>query len=152
MRYLVIFLFMFSFLSLAQGTDHQLAEHYYSEGEFDKALTYYQKLYEQNDSKFYFDRYLICLEQTGELKEVEKLLKKASSSSADRQEYTIRLATFYEEHGEPSKADKIYEELVASVGANARDVIALYNSFKAQGKNDYAFRVLENGRKALKNT
>lgn len=152
MRYLVIFFFMFAFLSLAQETDHQLAEHYYSEGEFDKALSYYQKLYEQNDSKFYFDRYLICLEQTGDLKEAEKLLKKASTTSTDRQEYTIRLATFYEEHGEASKANKIYEDLVSSVGANARDVIALYNSFKAQGKNDLAFRVLENGRKALKNT
>lgn len=137
---------------LAQGTDHQLAEHYFSEGDFDKAITYYQKLYEENDSKFYFDRYLICLEQTDNLKEAERLLKKASSGSSEPQEYTIRLARFYEEHDQASKANKIYEELIDNMRANARDIIALYNSFKAQGKNELAFRVLENGRKLLKNT
>lgn len=148
---LFLILFIPGFL-LSQGTDHQLAEHYFSEGDFDKALTYYQKLYEENDSKFYFDRYLICLEQTDNLKEAERLLKKASSGSSEPQEYTIRLARFYEDHDQASKANKIYEELIDNMRANARDIIALYNSFKAQGNNELAFRVLENGRKLLKNT
>ncbi len=148
---LFLILFIPGFL-LAQGTDHQLAEHYFSEGDFDKAITYYQKLYEENDSKFYFDRYLICLEQTDNLKEAERLLKKASSGSSEPQEYTIRLARFYEDHDQASKANKIYEELIDNMRANARDIIALYNSLKAQGKNELAYRVLENGRKLLKNT
>ena len=152
MRLLLTILFILPFLLFSQGTDHQLAEHYFSEGEFDKALTYYQKLYEQNDNKFYFDRYVTCLEQTGDLKEVEKLLKKAASGSSEPQEYAIRLGQFYEDHNEPGKADKIYNDLIDDLRPSSRDVVALYNAFKAQGKNDLAFRTLENGRKLLKNT
>jgi tetratricopeptide (TPR) repeat protein len=150
-----IFLFVMVFLPsllFAQGTDHQLAEHYFSEGEFDKALVYYERLYGQNDNKFYFDRYLACLEQTDNKKEIEKQLKKASSGGMDALEYTIKLAKFYELSGELEKSNKLYDDLVSNLKPISRDVIELYNAFKAQGKNDLAFQTLQNGRKLLKNT
>ncbi|NBT27912.1 MAG: hypothetical protein EBT18_00300, partial [Gammaproteobacteria bacterium] len=95
-----VFLFIASLfvcsILFGQGTDHQLAEHYFSNGEFEKALTYYERLNDKHDNKFYFDRLIICLEQTGNDKEVEKLLKKAISRSSEPQEYSIQLASFYE--------------------------------------------------------
>ncbi len=36
------------------GSDQQLAQHYYSNGEFDKALIYYEKLYDESPSKINF--------------------------------------------------------------------------------------------------
>ena len=82
------------------GSDQQLAQHYYSNGEFDKALIYYEKLYDQNPAKINFTRYVECLTETGDAKKAEKVFKKQISRDRDNQEYKILFAKFYEEQGE----------------------------------------------------
>lgn len=151
----ILSLFILFFVNVAlfsQDSDQQLAEHYYSQQEFDKALVYYQKLHDQNPNKFFFNRLIECLEATGDDKEVEKLLKKMVAKNAYDLDYPILLATFYENHNERAKADKIYGDLIDQMQPSSRDVIALFNAFKAQGKNELAFATLEKGRKLLKNT
>lgn len=148
---LIAFVFAFGF-TFSQETDHQLAEHYFSSGEFSKALTYYERLNEKHDNKFYFDRLIICLEETGDLKQAEKLLKKAIAKSNISQEYSIQLARFYKNHNEPDKGVAIYRDLIDNLRASSREVIDLFNAFKSQGENDLAFETLEKGRKLLKNT
>ena len=139
-------------LGYSQNTDQQLAQHYYNNGELDKALVYYERLYETDQSKFNFVRYLECLEATGDAKTAEKMLKRAVGDNKYDQEYSVLLAKFYEQHEEQLKADKIYEDLIENMTANSRGVIDLYNLFKSQGKNDLAFQTLEKGRKLLKKT
>jgi tetratricopeptide (TPR) repeat protein len=145
-----ILFFLISFASIAQDSDHQLAEHYYSQGEFSKAVVYYRRLNESSSSKFYFNRLIDCLSETGEDKEVEKLLKKQIAKNKTQQEYRIQLAKFYESHDEKGKADKIYDELIDNLRAKSRDVIDLYNAFKSQGKSDMSYQTLLKGRKLLK--
>lgn len=60
---LFLFAFQFALLSFAQdgGSDQQLAQYYYDNGEYDKALVYYDKLFDQNPSKINFTRYVECL-------------------------------------------------------------------------------------------
>lgn len=153
MRRLLFFLFLsINLLSFAQdGGDQQLAQHYFQNGEYDKALMYYEKLFDDDPSKFNFTRYLECLVQTGDLKTAEKTLKKQVRQHPSDSEYKIKLASFYEDQGNQEDAASIYEELIEELNASARDVVNLYNSFKAQGKNDYAFQTLQRGRKLLKN-
>lgn len=150
-----ILLFVFialSGLTFAQNTDQQLAQYYFENEDFDKALEYYERLYDEDHSKFYFNRLLVCVESTQEDKDVEKLLKRQISYYRGDQEYEIQLAKHYEATDEGSKAQKIYESLIEGLGANSREVIELYNAFRAQGKNEFAFKTLEQGRKMLKNT
>ena len=153
MRRLLFFLFLsINLLGFAQdGGDQQLAQHYFQNGEYDKALMYYEKLFDDDPSKFNFTRYLECLVQTGDLKTAEKTLKKQVRQHPSDSEYKIKLASFYEDQGNQQDAASIYEELIEELNASARDVVNLYNSFKAQGKNDYAFQTLQRGRKLLKN-
>ena len=54
-------------------TDIQLAQHYYSNGEFDKATGYYEKIYNATPTKVYFNRYLECLVQIKDFKTAEKI-------------------------------------------------------------------------------
>lgn len=151
--FVILFLFMcLPLVSLGQTSDQQLAQHYYNSGDFEKALTYYERLYESDPSKFHFTRYLECLTETNDLKTAEKLLKRGMSQNRNDQEYAIWLAKFYEEQGQQKDADKIYEELIENMRSSARDVISLYNLFKGQNKGDYAFSVLEKGRKMLKDS
>jgi tetratricopeptide (TPR) repeat protein len=151
MRQLIFILFL-SGLSFGQGTDHQLAEHYYTNEEYDKAVVYYRKLYDSNDNKFYFNRLVECLIETGEDKEAEKVLKRRVAKDRTDQETHIQLAKFYENRGSPEKAEKIYTNLIDNLRASSRSVITLFNAFKAQGKSDLAYQTLLRGRKLLKKT
>ena len=147
---LVFFLFVTSLSGFSQGNDQQLAQHYYSNGEFDKALVYYERLFEGDNSKFNFKRYYECLAETGDDKAAEKLLKKTASRNKYDNEYTILLAKFYEERDQKPKAEKIYDQLIEELQPSSRSVIGLYNLFKSQGKTEMSFRTLEKGRKVLK--
>ena len=147
---LIIALFIFPIIAFSQGTDQQLAQHYYSSGAFDKALVYYERLYEADPSKFNFKRYYECLIETGDDKLAEKLLKKIVAKNRYDNEYAIMLAKFYEERDQKTKADRIYDDLIENMQPNSRNVIALYNLFKSQGKPEMSFRTLEKGRKVLK--
>ncbi len=153
--YLFLLATLFSLnIAIAQdgGSDQQLAQHYYSNGEFDKALVYYDKLYAKNPSKFNFTRYTECLVQTNDTKRAEKTYKRQISRNNLDQEYKILFAIFYEDQGAQNKADGIYTKLIDELRASSISVIQLYNAFKGQSKMDMAFQTLEKGRKLLKKT
>ncbi|MBI1837217.1 MAG: tetratricopeptide repeat protein [Flavobacteriia bacterium] len=149
---IAIFSFFIISLSFAQegGTDQQLAQYYYNNGEFDKALGYYELIFQKDQNKFNFNRYYECLIKTAHKKEAEKLIKKQISADPTNFEYPVLLAEFYEQNQEGEKAQKIYENLVDDVKSNPTYVIDVYNALKIKGKYDYAFQVLEKGRKAFK--
>lgn len=152
MKKLILFFIIFvaPLIVVGQTTDQQLAQHYYGKGEYDKALAYYERLYEKDESKFNFTRYLDCLTATGDDKTAEKLLKKCISRNRGDQEYPILLAKFYEERDRVDKANDIYDGLIEEMRPSSRSVIELYNLFKAQSKPDKAYETLVRGRKLLK--
>jgi tetratricopeptide (TPR) repeat protein len=133
-------------------TDQQLAQHYYSNGDFEKAKMYYAKLYDKDPSKFNFTRYFDCLIQTNDRKEAEKILKRQSSVNRYDLDYKVLLGQFYEEGQEPERAQKIYDDLINDLDPDANAVIALFNAFKSNGRNDLALTTLEKGRKMLKDS
>jgi tetratricopeptide (TPR) repeat protein len=98
MRITISFLFLLcATLTFAQTeTDQQLAQHYYMNGEFEKARTYYEKLYEKDPSKLNFNRLYECIEHANDTKEAEKLIKKQLSANRNDLEYPVLLGQFYE--------------------------------------------------------
>ncbi|MEJ6615282.1 MAG: hypothetical protein QNL61_00060 [Crocinitomicaceae bacterium] len=151
-RALFFIFFLIAAQSFGQTTDQQLAQHYYSGGEYDKALMYYEKLYSSDESKFNLIRYVECLDQTGDSKNAEKTLKKSISKNNHDQELTVLLASFYEDHNEAEKANEIYSELIENLSSNSREIIDLYSLFKSKGKPELALSTLGKGRKLLKNS
>ena len=148
----LLFIWISSF-SFSQGeTDQQLAQHYYSNGDFEKAKTYYIKIYEKDPSKFNFNRYFDCLNQTGDLKEAEKVLKKQSSANRYDIEYKVLLGQFYEDTKETDKAQKIYSDLIDNLEPDPASIISLFNAFKSKERNDLAFSTIEKGRKILRDS
>lgn len=154
MKYCLLFLLVFITLGLkAQvDTDMQLAQHYYSSGDFEKAKIYYIKLYDKDPSKFNFLRYYDCLIQTNDKKEAEKVLKKQSNANRNDLEYQVMLGQFYEENNESDKAQKLYSSLIDDLQADPNSIISLFNAFKGKGRNDLALSTIEKGRKLLKGT
>ena len=153
MRLLIfIIIFCLPIIGSCQDTDQQLAQHYYNNSEFDKALIYYEKIYSKDNSKFNFKRYFECLTETGEDKQAEKLLKKEMYRHRGDNEYGVLLADFYENRNQQAKADEIYDELIEDMPPSSKNVISLYNLFKAQGKTELSYMTLIKGRKILRNS
>ena len=150
---LLVFSLFISFLSYSQGeTDQQLAQYYYGNGEFDKALGYYEKIFGKDQNGFNFNRYYECLLKTNHQKEAEKLIKKQISSQPENIELVVLLAEFYEQTEENQKADKIYEGLIDDIKTNPMMVISVYDAMKQKNKLDYALKALEKGRKIFKDS
>ncbi len=149
MKNLIFFTFLLRsfFLSAQTETDIQLAQHYFINGEFDKATSYYEKLYSSQSTKIYFTRYLECLIQIKDFKTAEKTIKKYISQNKNDMEIQVVLGQFYEDIDEPQKSAKVYEELLSVVSANPGEIINLFQLFVGKRKFDLAKKVLDKGKK-----
>lgn len=148
----ILFLFLAFGAVSQEGTDQQLAQYYYTSGQFEKALPYCQKLYAKESNKFNFNRYFDCLQQTGKDKEAEKLLKKQLSNDPNNLEYPVMLGEFYEKNEKQKEAAKLYQELINDYSTSSYTVIELYKAFRSKAKYDLALQTLERGRKNLKDS
>jgi tetratricopeptide (TPR) repeat protein len=147
---LILMFFLSSSLVFAQGTDEQLAQHYFTNGEFEKALSYCQKAYNKEPNKFNFKRLYECYTQTQNEKDAEKLLKKQLSANKNDFEYPVMLGELYEKQGKEKEALKIYQELVDDYAGSTMTIQDIYVLFKNKGKNDWALKTLDKGRKVFK--
>jgi tetratricopeptide (TPR) repeat protein len=155
MKKIMVLLF-FSLLQLSlfgqTDMDEQLAQHYYSNGELDKALTYYEKLIEKSPTKFIFFRCYDCYMAVSDFKGAEKLIKKQIAANKNDLDYQVLYGQYYRETNQTDKAQKLYNEMINSLKANSTGILELYNAFKAKNENDLALSTLIQGRKLLKNT
>ncbi len=152
MKLYIGILFLFITLGLrAQESDLQLAQYYFSNGEFEKALPYCQKVYHKDNSKFNFLRYYECLLKTSNEKDAEKLLKKQISTHKDDFDFPLMLAELYQNQGKTKEVTKIYQDLVDEHAKSSFTVVELYQQFRKRNLTDWAMKTLETGRKQLKN-
>ncbi len=151
MRSCLLLLLLFaSSISFAQvSTDQQLAQYYFSNGEFEKALPHCQNVFQKENSKFTFLRYYTCLLKTKKDKEAEKLVKKQIDIDPYSVDYPVMLAEFYETHEEPKAATKIYNKLIEENATSSVKVLEVYKAFKEKGKTELSLTILEKGRKNL---
>jgi tetratricopeptide (TPR) repeat protein len=150
----LVFIFFLCFTKLAisqEGTDLQLAQYYFSNGEFEKALPYCQKVFTKDNSKFNFKRLYECLLKTDKEKDAEKILKRQISSNREEFEYPILLAELYKKQEKPKDVQKIYKELIDEYAISIYTIIPLYQAFRQANLNDQAILALEKGRKSFKN-
>ena len=149
---LIIFLFSLFSLTAAWSqteTDIQLAQHYYASGELDKALPYYEKIYNSSPTKVYFNRYFECLVSTKDYKSAEKLLKKQINQNRSDYDMKVTLAQFYEDIGEAEKAEKSYKEIIDNLPENPSQIINIYQTLASKQKFEMAKTVLDKGKKLL---
>jgi tetratricopeptide (TPR) repeat protein len=149
MRTIVLFsLLVLSSFSYGQTeTDIQLAQYYYTNGEFEKATSYYEKIYENDQSKVIFTRYYECLMEIKDIKTAEKILKKQVNINRGDLDLRVTFAQFYEEIEELAKSRKMYDEILDEVNSNAGLTIQIYQAFVARGKFELAITCLDKGRK-----
>ncbi|QKJ31154.1 tetratricopeptide repeat protein [Mucilaginibacter mali] len=134
----------------AQNTDLQLAQQFSANGEEQKALEIYQRLYKQ-DNDAYYTGYLNSLLALKKTDEAESITKKMMKKHPADFQYAIALGKVYREQGHPEKAEKVYDDLLKNLPTDYNSIVQLATQFYQSENSDVAVRIFQQGRKTLHN-
>ncbi len=134
-----------------QGTtDDQLAAHYYREGDYEKALLYYQKLYDARPSEDNYRYYLKCLLALEEYKPAEKLAKNQAKYNARTLRYQVDVGNVLRLAGEPSKSSKHFDKIIKELDrASVTQILDMGKAFSEISLEHRALEVYNRGRKQI---
>ncbi len=121
-----------------------LAMQYFEDGDFEKALVLYEKLYQKNPGRMDFLQYLIeSHQQLERYQEAEQLLRSREESSFFPPNLLVELGYNYQLQGQQEKAVYYYEKAAAHVEQSPNFAFVIGSAFKKRALLDYALRVYE---------
>lgn len=142
-----------SLIGISQPTtDQQLAAYYFQEEDFEKAVLYYEKLYKESYSDFFYQYYLYCLVNLKSYKDAKKLVKLQMNINPNNLSYKVDYGMVYKFEGDPKKADKQFVETIEELPPISSSVIELANAFQNNGEFNYALQTYTKGDKLLNGT
>ncbi len=130
------------------STDEKLAMQFFNNKEYDKALVFFEKLYDENPYGNY-SNYYKCLLKVKDTKKAEKVVKKQMKANPQVLQLYIDLAVVYREDGDLKKENEQYEKAIKEVGGDVNQVITLGRAFVQAGKYDQAITTYMKGRKMM---
>lgn len=135
----------------AQAADPNLANQYFSDGEYEKAATLYSQLVEkERRSDYYFTRYIECLSKLEKWEEAEKAVKKQLKDQPENNTLYVVYGNIYEEQGKEAEAAAQYNRAIDKMASDYAAVIRLANMFLNDSKYDYAIKTYEHGESLTK--
>ena len=154
--YIFFLIFNSSFLilnsSFAQPTaDEQLANQFFINKEYDKAVVYYEKVYSKKPFPPYYTNYLACLLQTHDFKVAEKLVKKQVKLNPTELNYIVDQGMVYIAMEQPDKAKSEFEKAIKQLNGDQDQVINLAQAFIKLKEWDYAISTYMKGRRLVGN-
>lgn len=150
-RAAAIIFFQLFFCSLLFAQDEiQLAKQFTANGELQKALDIYQKLYKQ-DNEANYPLYINSLLALKKFDEAESITKKMLRKHPSEYRYSITLGRIYTQKGDIDKANLVYDDLVKNLPADAGEIANVASQFYQAENADYAIKIFLQGRKLLNN-
>lgn len=156
MRKLLVFLSFFfwgveNLTAQIQPSDAALAFQYYQNGEYEKAVVIYKKLFQQKKRTGLYDQYFNALLKVKAYDDAEKLVRNLLKDDPGNYIYAIDVGRLYQERGQPEKAKDWWENLIKNVPANEFAVRDLATNFYRVEAYDLSIKAFLNGRKQLNN-
>lgn len=127
-KFVYLFLFFSAFTVFSQN--EQLAQNYYERGEFEKAELSYDELFKSNpNNTVYFQRLVDCYQQLLKFDKAEKTIQERMDRF--KQSYLlVELGYNFQLQKNQAKADKLYDEAIASIDVNISNVYSVANTFE----------------------
>jgi len=147
---IIFLLFLSSTVLFAQVNDLQLARQFTANGELQKALEIYQKLYRQ-DNDAYYSAYINSLLGLKKFDDAESITKKMLRKHPGDYQYTIALGRIYTQKGDTDKASLVYDDMIKNLPADAGEIANVASQFYQAENADYAIKIFLQGRKLLHN-
>ncbi|WP_299604237.1 tetratricopeptide repeat protein [uncultured Aquimarina sp.] len=146
MRFIAIIIF-FAFLTPVFGQSEQLAKNYVQQGQYEKALSIYQKLHSRNPNR---TTYLLGLveayQQLEQFDKAEEILKKQIERKPSNAQLLVELGHHYEVQGNPEKAKMYYDKAIKIFNSNnVNAAYSLAQTFEKYNLLDQAALIYERG-------
>ncbi|MEM7163106.1 MAG: hypothetical protein AAF487_11780 [Bacteroidota bacterium] len=135
---------------LSFGQNEELADEYYNNGEFEKALLYFEDIYKQKPGMQTYEKYRTCLMETERFEEAQKLIKKHMKRYKTKLDLHLDMADVYIALGDESKANNEYEEAKSKLSPQRGSISQLANAFAKRNMQEEALDVYNRGKKLLK--
>lgn len=146
----LLILILLPLFGLAQTSDEELAAQYFGNGEYNKAVVLYKKLFKKNPSSIYiYQNYLESLIKLNEYDEAEKILEKQIRRFPENYTYSVDLGHLNSTMGDDKKAREIYEDDIKNVSASTDRIESLAAAFLKHNLTDYAIQTYMKGRRIL---
>ncbi len=134
----------------AQETELELAEYYYSQGLFEQANLYYEKIYKTNKTNRVYNNYLNTLIALNNFEEAEKLAKKKIKEDSKDGVGYVKLGDLYKKFSKPEEAKEQFDEAIKKVEPTRSNIIRLANEFSQINEYEYALRSYQKGKNESK--
>jgi tetratricopeptide (TPR) repeat protein len=141
MRFLLLFytFLLISASSLAQEDFY--AKQYYSNGDFEKAVVFYEKLVEKNPRRTdYAEALIACYQQLERYTDAEIFLNKQLNQARVIPTFYVELGYNHTLQNAPEKATKHYDSAIAAIEKNANYGYAVGLRFEKYALLDYAIK------------
>ena len=142
---------MFSVAVFAQDkVEQSLAFQYYQEGEYEKAVEIFEKLYNKNPESDVFYRYLYnSLIYVKGYDELEKIIKKNIKKFPEHLSNRVDLGNLYIQQGNISKGKDQFNLAIKELQSNESQIIKLATSFINYKEAELAAKTYEKGQQLV---
>jgi tetratricopeptide (TPR) repeat protein len=146
-KYALIFgwiLFLCFWTGALVAQEVNLADHYFQNGEFEKAEAIYEKLVRENEnSDFYFNKLLECYVTLEKFDKAKQVLLKQMKKRPKDLPLMVTYGNVLEKAGNEKESQSTYQKAIDLLPDESNSVLALGNAFRALSKYDEALKVYE---------
>ena len=148
-KFIPILLFILPFVLRGQPNP-QLAEQYFQNGELEKAVALYEKLYATNAGDFYFERYVACLMDLSKFDDAERTITKQIKKEPQKSTLYVQLGKLYERQQKDAAATEQYKKAIDKLTADRYLIDNLASNFNMMTRYDLALATYERGNTLLR--
>lgn len=146
--WIIVLVFM---STIAFGQDVELANEYLKNGEYEKALTIFQKLARNKETAAVIHKsYLQCLQKVKDLDEAEKFVKKQIKNNDKNPMYLADYGRLLELQNKIEEAEKKYEEAIQLAKKDETSANRLAKEFADADQYERAIKTLTTARTELR--
>jgi len=128
--------------------DANLAQYYFRQGEFEKAVTLYEKLFSKHpDNNDYYTGYYSTLIGLKNYDEAIKVVRKKQKKNQKELTYYIDIGNAYRAKGDEKSAKTQYDLCLKNLYSDQMMLNKVANAFIAGNNYDYAISTYERGKK-----
>ncbi len=136
--------------TLVGQKEAQLAQHYYSVGEYEKAAVLFKKLSDNvGFNEYYFNQFIESLLADENFDTATAEIKVALKKYPDLLQLYVTYGTLLERQGQSEEAEKQFRKAIHQIGNDHGRISSLGNSFTNMNKYELAEEVFLKGEKAL---
>ncbi len=151
MRYFFLFVFVLLNTFLAKAQDPNLAIQYLQDGEYEKAASMFEKLYQaQEVNDYYFEKYVECLSNLNQYEKCEAVLNKRLKKNPKEVNLYVSIGELYEKQDKDAEAKAFYQKSVDKMSDDRYFTTKLATAFTNLSKFDFAIATYEKGTQLTK--